>query len=139
MRFFAVVDTNILVSAFFNFDSIPGKIVQCVLQNIITPIFNDKMMSEYIEVLHRAKFKFDDELIDFVIAHIYKTGIRLESTDTIDSKNFPDKKDIAFYEVVLTARKSQDTYLVTGNTKHFPEETFVVTARQMLDIIENSA
>ena len=45
-------------------------------------------------------------------------------------------KDLPFYEVVM--EKSYDkAYLVTGNLKHFPNEPFIVTARQMLDILEN--
>lgn len=47
----------------------------------------------------------------------------------------PDPKDRVFYEVVLEERKAEDAYLVTGNIKHFPIETFVVTPRKMLDII----
>ncbi len=38
-------------------------------------------------------------------------------------------------EVVMEKRKSDDAYLVTGNIKHFPEKHFVVTPREMLDII----
>ncbi len=49
----------------------------------------------------------------------------------------PDPKDRVFYEVVMEGRKSEDAYLVTGNIRHFPEKPFVVTPRQMLDIILN--
>ncbi|MGN0363348.1 MAG: hypothetical protein ACI4ET_10960 [Bilifractor sp.] len=31
--------------------------------------------------------------------------------------------------------RDEDTYLVTGNIKHFPSKPFVVTPRQMLDLI----
>ena len=44
-------------------------------------------------------------------------------------------KDLPFYEVVMEKRVD-DAYLVTGNIKHFPKRTYIVTARQMLDIIE---
>lgn len=50
----------------------------------------------------------------------------------------PDPKDVVFYEVTMEQRKTEDTYLVTGNLKHFPSEHFVVTPRQMLDIIVNN-
>ncbi len=49
----------------------------------------------------------------------------------------PDPKDRVFYEVVMEERKEQDAYLVTGNIKHFPAEPYIVTPRQMLDIILN--
>ncbi len=38
----------------------------------------------------------------------------------------------------MEERKERDAYLVTGNVKHFPEKPFVVTPRQMIDIILES-
>ena len=35
----------------------------------------------------------------------------------------------------MEQRKSEDAYLVTGNIRHFPEKPYIVTPRQMLDII----
>ena len=40
-----------------------------------------------------------------------------------------------FYEVVMEERKEENAYLVTGNIKHFPTKPFIVTPRQLLDII----
>ena len=37
----------------------------------------------------------------------------------------------------MEKRKETDAYLVTGNLKHFPKEPFIVTPREMLDIITN--
>jgi len=34
----------------------------------------------------------------------------------------------------MEKRKEEETYLVTGNIKHFPDKPFIVTPRQMLDI-----
>ena len=55
--------------------------------------------------------------------------------ETLDNVDFPDPKDTVFYEVVMEQRKTDDAYLVTGNLKHFPVKPFVVTPRQMLDLI----
>ena len=65
---------------------------------------------------------------------------RQESRDIpIEAKELntilPDPKDRVFYEVVFEKRKTEDAYLVTGNLKHFPVETFIVTPREMLDIV----
>ena len=49
--------------------------------------------------------------------------------------DLPDPKDRIFYEVVMEERKAEDAYLVTGNIRHFPLEPYIVTPRQMLDII----
>ena len=50
----------------------------------------------------------------------------------------PDPKDVVFYAVLMEKRKEDDAYLVTGNLKHFPMRTYVVTPREMLDIIEEN-
>lgn len=49
---------------------------------------------------------------------------------------FPEPKDIVFYEVLMGQRKAGEAYLVTGNLKHFPEEYYIVSPREMLDIIQ---
>ena len=46
---------------------------------------------------------------------------------------------MTFYEIVLTGRHYVDAYLITGNIKHFPVKPYVVTPRQMLEIIESSS
>ena len=47
----------------------------------------------------------------------------------------PDQKDVVFYAVLMEKRKEEDAYLVTGNLKHFPIRTYIVTPREMLDIL----
>lgn len=46
-------------------------------------------------------------------------------------------KDLPFYEVVLEKRKD-NAYLITGNIKHFPIEPFIVTPRELLNILNTS-
>ena len=52
---------------------------------------------------------------------------------TVNNYEFPDIKDIVFYEVALS---QEGSFLVTGNTKHFPKEPLVVTPAHMLEIIK---
>lgn len=49
-----------------------------------------------------------------------------------------DSKDMVFYAVLMEKRKEEEAYLVTGNLKHFPVKTFVVTPREMLDILQEA-
>ena len=49
-------------------------------------------------------------------------------------EEFKDANDIVFYEVALS---KDDSYLVTGNIKHFPKVDFVVTPGEMMEIIRN--
>lgn len=46
-----------------------------------------------------------------------------------------DMNDKVFYEIVMEKRRFDDAYLVTGNIKHFPKASFIVTPREMLEII----
>lgn len=45
--------------------------------------------------------------------------------------HMPDEKDLPFYEAAIM---DEAWYLVTGNKKHFPEEPFIVSPREMLYI-----
>ena len=64
---------------------------------------------------------------------IVKYGVIVEPSDT--GVILPDVKDLPFYEVVMEKRED-DAYLVTGNLRHFPVKPFIVTAREMLDILD---
>ena len=135
MRHFATIDTNVLVSALLNAKSIPRKVVQDALSGNIMHIYNDEILREYNEVLRRIKFRFKREIIELTVDAIIKRGFAVDAGPIEDV--LPDPKDVVFYAVTLEQKKQDDAYLVTGNIKHFPKVNFVVTPREMLDIIEN--
>lgn len=135
MNYYAVIDTNVIVSALLKSNSIPGCILSFSFDNVITPILNKDIIKEYREVLSRPKFHLSKDIIDDVISQLELNGIYV---DEINVDEFlPDPKDVVFYAVTLNSRKSVDTYLVTGNIKHFPNKMFIVTPREMFDIIVN--
>lgn len=133
MRYYTVVDTNVLVSAMLKWNSVPGNVMELVFDGPIIPVYNSEILKEYREVLSRPKFHFTKDIVDTVVDNIESKGIPIEAKEleTILS----DPKDRIFYEVVFEKRKTEDAYLVTGNLKHFPVETFIVTPREMLDIV----
>lgn len=133
MRYYAVIDTNVLVSAMLKWNSVPGNVMELVFDGPIVPVYNAEILKEYREVLSRPKFRFTKEIVDDVLESIESKGISIEA-EMLDIV-LPDPKDRVFYEVVLEERKTEETFLVTGNIKHFPVETFIVTPRKMLDII----
>ena len=53
----------------------------------------------------------------------------------LSDEKFNDPDDAVFYEIALSAIKSREAYLVTGNIRHFPQKEFVVTPRDMLNIV----
>ena len=133
MRYYAVIDTNVLVSAMLKWDSVPGNIMELIFSGTIVPLLHEQIVEEYREVLSRSKFHLTENIVCDVIGEIKRFGIYVDAEDL--DINFPDMKDRVFYEVVMEERKTESAYLVTGNIKHFPAETYVVTPRQMLDII----
>lgn len=133
MKYYAVIDTNVIVSAMLKWKSVPGAILELTFNGLITPLINSDILKEYRQVLSRPKFKLPEEIIHNIVDSIEEKGIYVQG-ETID-EFIPDPKDIVFYEVVMEERQSKDAYLITGNIKHFPIKTFVVTPRQMLDII----
>ena len=132
-KYYAVIDTNVLVSAALRWKSVPGSIIELAFSNVIIPVLNDEILSEYREVLLRPKFKLTEDIVEGIIGGIGKNAIYVNE-DTIEI-DLPDPKDRVFYEVTMEERKAEDAYLVTGNIKHFPVEPFIVTPREMLDII----
>ena len=133
MHYYAVIDTNVVVSAMLKWQSLPGNILELVFDGIIMPVFNDEILSEYREVLSRPKFNLSNQIIEDFVGNIEELGLSIKAA-TLDL-NFPDPKDRVFYEITMESRKSDETYLVTGNIKHFPAQCFVVTPREMLEIV----
>ena len=107
MKYYAVIDTNVLVSAMLRWDSVPGCVLEHAFVGDIIPLLNEQVLKEYMEVLKRP------------------------------GQILTDPKDIVFYEIVMEKRKHDEAFLVTGNIKHFPTEPYIVTPREMLTILES--
>lgn len=134
MHYYAVIDTNVLVSAMLKVQSVPGQVANEALLGELIPLLCDEIVAEYREVLARPKFKFDQRTVDCFIDGIIDRGIFVDAVPV--EEILLDPKDIVFYEVIMEGRKEyEDAYLVTGNIKHFPVKSFVVTPKEMLDIM----
>lgn len=132
MKLYAVIDTNVLVSALLSkhTDSATVQVLDSIVSNNVIPLFNMEILSEYQTVLGRAKFPFTADDISLVLSYITENGI--ECSRTYCDETFPDPKDIVFYEVALS---KEDSFLVTGNAKHFPAKPIVVTPAEFIKII----
>ena len=132
-QYYAVFDTNVLVSALLsrNTASPTVALLDHILDRTIVPIYNEEILDEYNEVLRRAKFSFATDRIEAVLAAI-RSGIAADRTPA--EWNFPDEEDIVFYEVALSV---DEAYLITGNIRHFPPVSKVVTPAEMLRIVSS--
>ena len=129
----AVIDTNVLVSAFWsnNRESPPAKIYHAIMDRLFKPIYNAEIIAEYDEVLHRRNFGFPASQVDAAIRAVREFGEEVTPAESV-TENFPDPDDKIFYCVALTAQ-DENTMLVTGNTRHFPPAPFVVTPAEFVD------
>lgn len=135
MKFYAVIDTNVIVSAMLKRNSVPWIIVNKLFDGTIIPLANNEIIEEYEDVLSRKKFSFNKKDVSNFIKEFRKKAILLDRTK-IDEQ-FVDLDDVVFYEIVITARKkSRNSYLITGNKKHFPIKSYIVTPNEMLEIIK---
>lgn len=73
-HYYAVIDTNFLVSAALKWESVPGSILNLAFAGVIIPCLNDEILDEYWDVLSREKFHFSKETVEDII-----NGIRLHS------------------------------------------------------------
>ena len=133
---YAVIDTNVLVSALIthNSNAATVRVLECLFMHRITPLFNDEIIAEYKEVLSRAKFKLPVGLIRDVVDWVKKNGVDARSLPY--EGDMPDEDDRVFYEVSLS---QEDSFLVTGNLRHFPRSPKVVTAAQMMEILDGDS
>lgn len=132
MKYYAVIDTNVLVSFLLtkNLESSVVKVIELVKNETIVPLLHAEIIEEYKEVLSRGYLKIDDSYVTDLMETIIKLGVFCDRKEAIGP--FPDPNDIVFYEVSLSV---DDAYLITGNLKHFPKNGHVVTPAEMLQII----
>ena len=131
-RIFAVIDTNVVVSGMIisNPDAPTVGFLDCLGNKTITPLYCEENLEEYESVLSREKFRLPKEKVEKFIKMMKSDGISSNRRPT--KEYFPDPKDIVFYEVALS---KEDSFLVTGNNKHFPKVDFVVTPAEMMEIV----
>ena len=132
---YAVVDTNVIVSSFISKspESPTKKIVQMILDGSIIPLYDEDVISEYNVVLKRSKFHLEEEKIDAILTHIKNSGIQISRTTFAES--MPDESDRVFFEITLSV---EDSFLVTGNLKHYPRKPQVVTPAEFIKLFSTT-
>ncbi|MCC8356385.1 MAG: putative toxin-antitoxin system toxin component, PIN family [Oscillospiraceae bacterium] len=136
MKCYAVVDTNVIVAALItkNPSSPTVAVLHEILGGRITPLYNEEILAEYNEVLHREKFHLKQESVQVVLYAVKQFGLSVTPTPT--GIILPDMDDLVFYEIAME-KSSEGAWLITGNQKHYPPEKFVVTPAEMMQILSN--
>lgn len=109
-----VVDTNVLVSGIINPHGSPGRIVDSMVSHALTILYDDRILSEYREVLMRPLFSFRRSDVDALLDFVEFAGQHVTAGAVLIT--LPDLTDLPFLEVAISG--SADA-LVTGNQRHF--------------------
>jgi putative PIN family toxin of toxin-antitoxin system len=110
----AVIDTNVLVSGIINPHGSPGRVVDSIVSQTITVLYDDRILLEYRDVLLRPFFGFQASDVNVLVDFIEFSGEQT-TAGPVDIV-LPDPTDMPFLEVAIAG--SADA-LVTGNLKHF--------------------
>lgn len=124
-----VLDTNILVSAFWSADGCPAKVLEMVMLRYVQLVYSNLIMAEYKSVLSRPKFRFSSTRTDLLLSNLEELGLLIvpRKSDFCMS----DESDRIFYD---TAKAGQ-AILVTGNLKHFPKEKSIMSPGDFYDLV----
>ena len=128
-----VIDTNVLISGMLNPSGPPGKIVDLLRSGALQVVVDDRILSEYTDVLRRKYFlryfrkSEREDVIEFLSKNSHYTLSQIVAQD------IPDEGDIPFLEIAL----SEGLPLITGNLKHYPERARmgcnVLSPRRFID------
>lgn len=116
---FAVIDTNVIISSFIGSKKTATKeIMEYIDNGNIIPLFDQRIIDEYYEVIQRFYSTAETEEI---IEKIKDKGYFVNDVQQT-KEYFKDKTDIPFFEIKESA-KELEPYLVTGNIKHYPDDS----------------
>lgn len=112
-----VLDTNVLISGIFNPSGPPGRIVDFLRNGFFQLVIDDRIFSEYADVLRKKYFLryFEESEREDVIEYISKNSYYTSTNVVVH--NMPDEGYVPFLEIAL----SEKVPLVTGNLKHYPK------------------
>ncbi|MCL1998282.1 MAG: putative toxin-antitoxin system toxin component, PIN family [Turicibacter sp.] len=123
-----VIDTNVIISGFINTVGKPGKIVNMVISqdSRMQICYNTQILEEYENVLTRPHFNFVEEKWRKFLDNVKKHGTFCDPPPS--TIPLPDETDRCFYDVAKFCKAT----LITGNTKHYPSEDFILSPADFL-------
>ena len=111
-----VLDTDVLASALLNSFGAPGRVLDLVLVGELIVCYDDRVLSEWRDVLLREKFKFQTKDVETLLEFMEDEGVSINSSPL--GTQVPDPDDLTFLETAYAT----DATLITGNLKHYPTE-----------------
>ena len=134
IKAFAVLDTNVLVSAVISSSGYPYDILRLIQSGNVIPIYDERMLNEYKEVFHYDKLKISEETFQQTFTLILKSGLLIQDVETTKAQLL-DQSDIPFFEVKESSEEF-DSVLVTGNLRHYPEQRDIITPKEFILLLD---
>ena len=113
-----VIDTNVLVSGLLSPFGPPGQILRMISSGEIRLLFDARILLEYLEVLARPRFGFDQSAVSDLLYWVEHEGEVVAAPPL--QTGLPDPFDEPFLEAALSGHAA---CLVTGDIAHFPESS----------------
>jgi putative PIN family toxin of toxin-antitoxin system len=111
---YAVIDTNVIVSAFWSPQGASAQLIALVQNGLLVPCYDARIMTEYREVLLRPRFGFSEPEVNDFLKLIERDGLSVVPVPC--DIDFTDEDDKMFYEVA----KHCNVSLITGNPPPLP-------------------
>lgn len=130
-----VLDTNVLVSAVIS-DGKPRELLRKGISKKYRIVTSDSILKELVTVLHRPKFKTNEDEIHRIVLALLQTA---EVVDVISKFNLvkEDPKDDIF---IATAYDGRADFISTGDNHLLALKKFkdieIVSVKQMLKRLE---
>lgn len=121
-----VIDTHVLVSGLLSPQGNPVTIIRMILARNVQIILDSRVFHEYGEVLKRPRFGLSPDDVNALLSFFKHEGLWIVPSPVL--KNLPDPSDRPFYELAVHSRVP----LITGNTKHFPDDIMVMTPAEFI-------
>jgi putative PIN family toxin of toxin-antitoxin system len=125
-----VLDTNIIVSALLSGKGRPGEILDLFLAEELKLYYSEEIFNEYSDVLYRPYLRIPVSEATDTLAIIRQHGEKVMVEPSID--RMVDEDDRVFYDTAKIA----GAYLITGNTRHYPSEPFILTPISFLELLK---
>ena len=128
-----VLDTNVLVSGVLSARGICAQILDLVVEGVLLPCVDGRILGEYEDVLHRRELALPRQEVEEILEFLRRFAEPVAAVPL--PSDVPDPEDLPFLEVAASA----DAVLVSGNLRHFPVKSRggvrVVSPRGLLDLL----
>ena len=122
-----VIDTNIVISAALTPNGNAARIVKSIYEGKVQAFYSPDIINEYKKVLSYERLNISHEKQKITIDAI--SNLFVQVTPATSCIHMLHEDDRVFYDTA----KEAGAILITGNTKHFPAEQFIMSPTEYLD------